>query len=498
MRLTLGVEEFNRKGFSKNLRCILPHHEDKEPSAAWHKSGFYKCFGCGAVLNAKDCAEVLGIDWRSLLIPQPKLVSSKDIDLNAAPGTDAEAAPLSFKRAPDSWLRTAIKFYTPTAAALFHFALPLCRTGPLAQGCLIDEFIEASRPSGCNLKADTIKKFFKNEVFEDDDHPFFGKADPNDDSRFRNRKFRLRPPDDIRRRVEHDIRLRVYEEQFAQHPDILIGFDVFDEALQGSDFPKMLKSALEPLYREQKPRLDSLINKCEGTIAGYLADLDDLSATPLPDWTIDKPSELPALLARGIYDDDPEDRTKAEWSRLLGISEPNVNTVLQRAGIRREAITLREKMSSQRQAKDRARDLGAKIIGIEVDGSYQRYDAAMDLPPDTTVILQPPAKHEIISDNKPIIPAPPAKPRPATTAEAPSQHADNMRKPGNWHKPRWDPQFIYWELVKACCLLHGYAVRHSLGIYDPRTGEVWTNPTLSEVVRLIIGDADAAEPDPGS
>ena len=59
-----------------------------------------------------------------------------------------------------------------------------------------------------------------------------------------------------------------------------------------------------------------------------------------------------------------------------------------------------------------------------------------------------------------------------------------------------DPQFIYWELVQACCLLHGYAVKDGVGIYDPRMGEVWTNPTLHEVVRLITGKSDVSEPSP--
>ena len=77
VRITLGIEDFNRKGFSKNFLCLIPHHEDKGPSAAWHKSGFYKCFACGQVLNAKETAELLAIDWRALVRPQPKLVSAK-------------------------------------------------------------------------------------------------------------------------------------------------------------------------------------------------------------------------------------------------------------------------------------------------------------------------------------------------------------------------------------------------------------------------------------
>ena len=60
-----------------------------------------------------------------------------------------------------------------------------------------------------------------------------------------------------------------------------------------------------------------------------------------------------------------------------------------------------------------------------------------------------------------------------------------MDKPGNWRRASWDPQFIYWELVKACCLLHGYQVKERVGIYNPQTGEIWTNPTLHEVISLI-------------
>ena len=67
-----------------------------------------------------------------------------------------------------------------------------------------------------------------------------------------------------------------------------------------------------------------------------------------------------------------------------------------------------------------------------------------------------------------------------------------MERPGNRYKPGWDPQFIYWELVKACCLLHEYKVKEGVGIYNPRTGEIWTNPTLYELVGLITGEPDQA------
>ena len=118
----------------------------------------------------------------------------------------------------------------------------------------------------------------------------------------------------------HGIRYRVYESTFHKHPDILIGFEVFDEALPGSNFAKTLESTLEPLYKEQKQRFESLLYVCQQKVAAHRENLKNLHATALPDWTIDKPSELPALLARGIYEADPEDRSKREWSRLLGIS----------------------------------------------------------------------------------------------------------------------------------------------------------------------------------
>ena len=496
VRLALGVEDFNRKGFSKNFRCILPHHEDKGPSAAWHKSGFYKCFGCGEVLNAKDTAELLGIDWRPLILPQPQCVSTTDIDLNAAPGTDVETAPLSFEAAPDSWLRLFIKFCKPTEAVLFHFVLLVCSAGRLAQGFTIRELIKALSALQCTISERSIYRVFE-EVFEHDNHLLFAKLDPNNGMTSRNCKFRLRSLEDIRRRLLQAIRYRVYEETFHKRRDTLIGFKVFQEALQGSKLAIRLKSALKPLYAEQKQRFETLTYFCEQKTAAYQAELEDLHATPLPDWPIGKPNELPALLARGIYNADPEDRSKAEWARLLGISKPNVNAVLERAGIKRTPYTITEKVSSQREIKDRAYELGAKIVRVEIDGSPQPYDAAIDITAGSMVTYQPAAKHEIISDAKPIVKAPPAKPRPTSTANLSSKRANNMRKPGNWYKPQWDPQFVYWELVKACCLLHGYALRDGLGIYDPHTSEVWTNPTLPEVVKLIIEKSDTAEPDPG-
>ena len=142
-------------------------------------------------------------------------------------------------------------------------------------------------------------------------------------------------------------------------------------------------------------------------------------------------------------------------------------------------------MDSQRDAQDQARELGAKIVGVELDGGHQRYDAAMDISEGNYVILQPPARHEIVSDEKPAIKAPAATPRVLPPAATTTERAGNMDKPGNWRRASWDPQFIYWELVKACCLLHGYQVKERVGIYNPQTGEIWTNPTLHEVISLI-------------
>ena len=87
----------------------------------------------------------------------------------------------------------------------------------------------------------------------------------------------------MRRRLLHAICFHVYKKKFRQHRDTLIGFEVFDDALQGSNFEKTLNLALEPLYKEQKPRFKTLAHACEGIIAGYEADLNDLSSTPLPD-----------------------------------------------------------------------------------------------------------------------------------------------------------------------------------------------------------------------
>ena len=336
------------------------------------------------------------------------------------------------------------------------------------------------------MKDRSFYRFFEG-VRKQDNHPLVAKIDPNDGSNSRDCKFRLRSPADIRRQLLLGIRFRVYEKMFRQHPDIVIDFDIFAQALQGSNLAIALKSALKPLYKEQKQRFESLVRSCEGIIAGYEAELNDLQATPLPDWTIDKPCEFPAMLTRGFYDADPEDRSKREWARLTGMCKSSINAVLKRAGIDRNAYTMQVEVDSSQDALEQAREQGAKIMGIEIEGGFQPFDAAMDIPQGTVAILQPPAQNEIVSDDKVIIASASAKPDISAAEATITQPADNMRQPGNWHKPNWDPQFIYWELVKACCLLHGYQVKEGVGIYNPQTGQIWTNPTQDQVLALITG-----------
>ena len=496
IRLALSIDRFKANGYSKNIPCPNPLHEDKNPSAAWHTDGYCTCHGCGGTFNAKQVAEWLGIDWRALIRPQRSFVSAGNIDLDAAPQIDSTEAPLSFDQPPDSWLRQLIKFCTKTEAVLFHFALRVCRTSSLAQGFTRQEFIKTVRPLGCNIKERSICSVFE-KVLEHDNHLLFAIIDPSEGSSSRNRKFRLRSLEDIEGRLSQGSSYCVYEDTFGVRLDTVIGFDVSAETLLGSSFAKTPKSALEPLYREQKPRFENLVYVCEQKIAADREDLKNLHATPLPDWTIDKPSDLLAMLARGIYDAGPEDRSKRESAWLLGISESSVDATLKHAGIKRTAYTEEQEGNSQREAKGRARELGAKIVGVEVDGSYHPYDAAMDIPKGSLAIFQPPAKHEIVSDEKQIVKAPPAKPSITAPADTTTERADNMRKPGNWHKSSWDPQFIFWEMIKACCLLHGYEVIDDIGLSDPQTGEVWTNPTLQDLVRLITGAPGVAEPDTG-
>ena len=491
IRIALGVDRFKSNGYSRNnISCPNPQHEDKNPSAGWHKNGYCTCHTCGDTFNVRQVAEWLGIDWRALTRAQRSIISSKDINLDAAPQSDT--GPLAFDNAPDTWLRTIIKFYPHTMAVLSYFALRLCRTGPLSQGFTRQEFINALRPLGCNISERSIYRVIE-DVFEHDNHPLLAKLDPGEGSSVRNCKFQLRGLDDIRRRLRQGISYRIYEETFQKHRDTLIDFKVFTEGLPGSKLATTLKSVLEPLYAEQKSRFESLTYLCDQKIAAYRAELDNLHATPLPDWTIDKPNDLPVALARGIYDADPEDRSKTEWARLLGISKASVDATLKRAGIKRTPHIHKEEVGSKRDALDRARELGAKIVGVEVDGTHLPYDAAMDIPHGSVAIFQPPAQHEVFSDEKQIIKAPAAKPRVSPPEETTTKRADNMEQPGNWYKASWDPKFIYWELVKACCLLHGYEVRDGVGIYDPQTGEVWTNPTRHELVSLITGDLGDAE-----
>ena len=130
-------------------------------------------------------------------------------------------------------------------------------------------------------------------------------------------------------------------------------------------------------------------------------------------------------------------------------------------------------------------------MSVETDAGRQRFDAAMDIRGEVKATLQPTAEHEIVSDEQPEIRPTPAKPQVSSEPKTRSERAENMEKPGNWHKASWDPQFRYWELVKICRLKHGYKVKEGVGIYDLETGKNWSNPSFKDLVCLITG----VEPD---
>ena len=106
-----------------------------------------------------------------------------------------------------------------------------------------------------------------------------------------------------------------------------------------------------------------------------------------------------------------------------------------------------------RDALNQARERGAKIMGVEVDGGYLPFDAAMVIPQGSVAILQPPAQHEIVSDEKVVITAEPAKSAVSPPGDSMTERADNMQKPGNWHKPSWDPNSSIgsWSKPAASC-----------------------------------------------
>ena len=245
---------------------------------------------------------------------------------------------------------------------------------------------------------------------------------------------------------------------------------------------------MEPLYEEQKPRFERLVRSCERIIASYEADLADLQVTPLPpNWKIKKSTDLAAGRARAIYEADPTNRARSKWQDLLGISYGSVNTVLERAGIDRTAYTEQVEVDSKSDLLRQASQRNARITAVESDGVYQRFDAAMEIPKGSMATLQPPAKHKIVSDEQPEIKPAPAKASVGLAPESRTEQADNMEKPGNWHKPNWDPQFIYWERGQGLLPLAWIPGKDGVGICDLATGEVWQNPTLHELLCLIAG-----------
>ena len=497
VRIALDVTRYNHKGFSKkHFRCPDPQHEDPGPSANWHKNGFCHCFGCRKDFNAKDMAEFLGIPWRPLLGIQSQIFSSDNIDLNAAPRQlETASAPPFYKEPPDSLLRLSNKMYSTMYSSLYYYATRLRGAGLLPEAFSVQELIDASRTQGCELKERAIYDNFE-DARHSDDHPCFAKLDPSAEAQSWDVKFRLRPAADIQDRLLRCLRFRVYEEEFQGDRDTIIGFEVFAEAPLGSESAKALELALEPLIEAQKQRYERLVRKCEDIIASCEADLADRQATPLPaNWKIRKKSDLPAGKARAIFSADGKNRSQVQWKELLGIGKGSVGAVLDGAGIQRTAFIKKVKVKSKRELLTKAAKEKARIMRVETDEGSQTFDAAMEITGEVIATLQPIAKHEIISDGQPEIRPTPAKPQVSLEPETKSERADNMEKPGNWHKASWDPQFRYWELVKICRLKHGYQVKESVGIYDPETGEIWSNPSLNDLVTLITGvradDSDA-------
>ena len=488
VRIALDVHDYNHKGFSKKkFRCLDLQHDDPEASANWHRDGFCHCFGCGKDFNAKQMAEWLGIPWRALLGRQRQLLPTDNIDLNAAPYDPESASPPPFyAEPPDSLIRLMNKCYTTMHSSLYYVISRLRSAGHLPKAFSVQELINAARPLGCELKERAIYDNFK-EARHGDDHPFIAKFDPSDSAQARDCKFRLRPTEDIQDRLRRCNRFRVYEKEFQADPDTILGFDVFAAAPLASEFAIALEMALEPLMEAQKQRYERLVRKCEEIIARDEAKLADRQVTPLPpDWKIRKKSDLPAGVARAIFEVDGLNRSRSQWADELGISYGSVGTVLNRAGIQRTPRIKEVKARSKGELLSKAGKARARIMRVETDEGSQPFDAAMEITGEVIATLQPPAEHEIISDEQPVIRPTPAKPPVAPEPESRSERADNMEKPGKWHKASWDPQFRYWELIKVCRLKHGYQVKEGVGVYDPETGEIWRNPSFDDLVRLII------------
>ena len=381
-------------------------------------------------------------------------------------------------------------------SALYYTATRLRSAGLLPEAFSVQEFIDAAPTLGCELKERAIYDNFE-AARHGDDHPLFAKFDPSEAARSWDVKFRLRSVPDIQDRLLRCLRFRVYEKEFQRDRDTIIGFEVFAAAPLGSESAKALELALEPLLQAQKQRYERLVRKCEDIIARHKADLADRKVTPLPaNWKIRKKSDLPAGKARAIFDADGKNRSRSQWAELLGISKGSVGKVLDDAGIQRTAVIKKVKVNSKRELLRKAAKEQARIMLVENDEGSQTFVATMDIKSETIATLQPTAEHEVISDGQPEIRPTPTKPQVAPEPETRSERAENMEKPGKWRQASWDPQFRYWELIKICRLKYGCKVKEGVGIYDPETGEIWSNPSFNELVSLIIGvkpdDSEAA------
>ncbi len=212
VRIALDVHDYNRKGFSKkHFRCPDPQHEDPGPSANWHRDGFCHCFGCGKDFNAKEMAEFLHIPWRALLGGRRQIPSADKIDLNAAPrDSEAASAPPYYNEPPDSLLRLFNRYYSTMRSSLYYNAARLRTAALLPEAFSVQEFIDAARALGCELKERAIYDNFE-EARHGDDHPFTAKFDPSENAQSRDCIFRLRPAEDFQDPLRRSNRFRVYE-----------------------------------------------------------------------------------------------------------------------------------------------------------------------------------------------------------------------------------------------------------------------------------------------
>lgn len=95
----LNIQGYKPNGYSKPIPCIVNNHtHDKDKgrqAAGWHgETKHFKCFKCGAVLNAKETGAALGIDWQDYK-DQPAQAASRPRD-NYPPDEEDVTAPIEY------------------------------------------------------------------------------------------------------------------------------------------------------------------------------------------------------------------------------------------------------------------------------------------------------------------------------------------------------------------------------------------------------------------